>query len=60
MKMFIQLGGHGSRITQANKIRIVTEEPLPMQVDGEPVMLTGSVINIEIKNQAWMLDINKT
>jgi diacylglycerol kinase (ATP) len=53
--MFLQLGGHGDSITQASKIRIVTECPLPMQVDGEPVILQASEIIIERKNQATML-----
>ena len=53
--MFLQLGGHGDSITQASKIRIVTECPLPMQVDGEPVVLQASEIIIERKNQATML-----
>jgi diacylglycerol kinase family enzyme len=53
--MFLQLGGHGDSIAQASKIRIVTECPLPMQVDGEPVMLQSCEINIEKKNQAFMV-----
>lgn len=57
--MFLQIGGHGNKIAQAKKIRIVTDEPLPMQVDGEPVMLTESEIIIELKNQALMLEVKK-
>ena len=53
--MFLQLGGHGDSITQASKIRIVTECPLPMQVDGEPVMLQSCEIIIQLKNQALMV-----
>ena len=53
--MFLQLGGHGVSIAQARKIRIVTESPLPMQVDGEPAMLQSSEIKISKKNQASML-----
>ncbi len=53
--MFVQMGGHGDPISQAAKIRIVTEMPLPMQVDGEPVMLLPSEILIEKKNQACMI-----
>ena len=49
------MGGHGDQISQAAKIRIVTEIPLPMQVDGEPVMLLPSEIIIEKKNQTFML-----
>lgn len=53
--MFLQMGGRGDQIAQASKIRIVTEIPLPMQVDGEPVMLLPCEILIEKKNQANML-----
>ena len=53
--MFLQMGGHGDQISQASKIRIVTEIPLPMQVDGEPVLLLPSEIIIENKNQAYMI-----
>ena len=55
--MFLQMGGHGDHITQASKIRIVTDIPLPMQVDGEPVLLTQSEIIIEKKNQASMIAV---
>lgn len=54
--MFLQMGTcHGDHISQAKKIRIVTEIPLPMQVDGEPVLLLPSEIIIENKNQAFMI-----
>ena len=55
--MFLQMGGHGDHIAQASKIRIVTDIPLPMQVDGEPVLLTQSEIIIEKKNQACMIAV---
>ena len=51
------MGGHGDHIAQASKIRIVTDSPLPMQVDGEPVILTQSEIIIEKKNQASMIEV---
>lgn len=53
--MFLQMGGHGDHIAQAKKIRIVTEIPLPMQVDGEPVLLQSSEIIIEHMNQSCMV-----
>ena len=53
--MFLQMGGHGDQISQASKIRIVTEIPLPMQVDGEPVLLHSSEIIIEKLNQSCMI-----
>ena len=55
--MILQMGGHGDHIAQASKIRIVTDSPLPMQVDGEPVILTQSEIIIEKKNQASMIEV---
>lgn len=51
----LQLGVHGSNIAQGSRIRIVTDSPLPMQVDGEPTLLLASEITIEHKNQAKML-----
>ena len=53
--MLLQVGFHGDCITQASKVRIVTDWPLPMQVDGEPVLLEPSEIIIEKKNQAKMV-----
>ena len=53
--MFIQLGGHGYNIAQASSVRIVTSIPLPMQIDGEPILLAQSEIFIEKKNQASMI-----
>ncbi len=53
--MLLQMGGHGDHICQASKVKIVTEIPLPMQVDGEPVLLLPSEIVIEKKNQAYMI-----
>lgn len=55
--MLIQMGGHADHIAQASRIRIVTDTPLPMQVDGEPVLLTQSEILIEKKNQASMIAV---
>lgn len=56
--MLIQLGGHGVNIAQASSVRIVTDVPLPMQVDGEPILLTQSEIIIEKKNQASMIQMH--
>lgn len=53
--LFLQLGIKGTTIAQASKIRISTECPLPMQVDGEPILLQASDIFIEKKNQVSML-----
>lgn len=56
--MLLQIGGHGDHIHQGSKIRIVTTDSLPMQVDGEPVILLPSEIIIENKNQASMISAN--
>lgn len=53
--MFLQLGGSGDCVAQPNKIRIVTECALPMQVDGEPCLLQASEILIEKNNQSLMI-----
>ena len=53
--MFLPVGGHGHRIAQAKKIRIVTSGILPMQVDGEPTYLKASSITITQRNQALMI-----
>jgi hypothetical protein len=53
--MLLQIGGHGDPIAQASKIRIVTDIPLPMQIDGEPVLLTQSELIIELNNQVSMI-----
>ena len=53
--MWLQMGAHGDCIAQASRIRIVTDSPLPMQVDGEPCILQASEIVIDIKNKATMI-----
>lgn len=58
--MKLALGGHGDRITQATRIKIRTRGNLPMQVDGEPVLLKGSELTIEFKNQANMLNASNS
>jgi diacylglycerol kinase (ATP) len=53
--MWLQMGAHGDCIAQASKIRIVTDAPLHMQVDGEPCILQPSEIVIDLKNKASMI-----
>ena len=52
------MGGHGFNIAQASCVRIVTSGPLPMQIDGEPILLAQSEISIEKKNQALIINPN--
>jgi len=53
--MLIQIGAHGDPIAQASKIRLVTDIALPMQIDGEPILLTESELIIEFNNQVTMI-----
>jgi hypothetical protein len=53
--MLLQIGGHGDKITQAERIRIKTNKSMPMQVDGEPVLLKSSEITIKHRNHAFMI-----
>ncbi len=53
--MLLQIGGHGDKITQARNIKIVTKKSMPVQVDGEPVLLKAAEINISFKNDALMI-----
>ncbi len=54
-KPLMYMGKKGSTIGQANSIRIVTTEPLPMKIDGEPVFVQAGEIVIDKKNQASMI-----
>ena len=54
-QMLLQMGKHGNHIAQGSKIRIVTDAPLPMEVDGEPVNLIASEISIEHRNRVNMI-----
>jgi hypothetical protein len=54
--MFLQIGRSGDKIAQASKVRLRTRQQIPMQVDGEPVLLEPSEIIIEFKNQALMIE----
>ena len=54
--MLLQMGRPGDRIGQAREIRIRTIKRLPMQIDGEPVLIEPVDINIKIINKANMID----
>ena len=54
--MWLQVGlAYGDTIAQASKIRIVTADPLPFQVDGEASMLNPAEITLQLKNKANMI-----
>eukprot|EP00053_Salpingoeca_punica_P008260 m.74593 g.74593 ORF g.74593 m.74593 type:complete len:953 (-) comp14519_c0_seq1:63-2921(-) len=51
-----QMGiSHALRICQCHEALITLRKPLPIQVDGEPVLLAPGVISVTHKNQATML-----
>ena len=71
----LQLGGTGEAVCQARKVEIETTRAVPMQVppsshqdhhlgvyqvDGEPLLMNPSTINIEFFNSANMLTKKKT
>ena len=54
--MFLQMGClKCDNITQAAKIHIKTKTNIPMQIDGEPVVMEPIDIKIELKNQVSMI-----
>ncbi|XP_062328119.1 LOW QUALITY PROTEIN: diacylglycerol kinase zeta-like [Osmerus eperlanus] len=55
----LQVGGHGERLNQCREVTLTTYKPIPMQVDGEPCKLAPSVIHINLRNQANMLQKSK-
>jgi len=56
----LQLGGTGEAVCQAKKVEIETTRAVPMQVDGEPLMMNPSNITIEYLNSAIMLTKKKS
>jgi diacylglycerol kinase (ATP) len=52
--LLLRLGGKGISLAQPRSILIKTECPLPIQIDGEPILLQASEIKIEQKNQVLM------
>ncbi|KAM4619544.1 diacylglycerol kinase zeta-like [Polymixia lowei] len=51
----LQVGGHGERLSQCKDVTLTTYKSIPMQVDGEPCKLAPSVIHINLRNQANMV-----
>jgi hypothetical protein len=54
--MLLQMGRPGDRKGQVREIRIMTIKRLPMQIEGEPVLIEPVDINIKIINKANMID----
>jgi len=52
----VHLGIGGDRICQAKHIKLITSTYIPIQIDGEPAKLCPSVIELNLKNQANMLE----
>ncbi|XP_030630774.1 diacylglycerol kinase zeta [Chanos chanos] len=55
----LQVGGHGERLNQCHEVTLTTYKPIPMQVDGEPCKLAPSIIHINLRNQANMVQKTK-
>ncbi|XP_068595114.1 diacylglycerol kinase zeta [Brachionichthys hirsutus] len=51
----LQVGGHGERLHQCKQATLTTFKSIPMQVDGEPCKLAPSIIHINLRNQANMV-----
>uniref|UniRef100_A0A3P8RVS8 Diacylglycerol kinase n=1 Tax=Amphiprion percula TaxID=161767 RepID=A0A3P8RVS8_AMPPE len=51
----LQVGGHGERLHQCKEVTLTTFKSIPMQVDGEPCKLAPSIIHINLRNQANMV-----
>ncbi|XP_041851973.1 diacylglycerol kinase zeta-like isoform X1 [Melanotaenia boesemani] len=51
----LQVGGHGERLHQCKEVTLTTYKSIPMQVDGEPCKLAPSIIRINLRNQANMV-----
>ena len=56
----LNIGGTGESMCQAEKVEIYTSRSVPMQVDGEPLLVNPFKMNIEFLNSADMLTKKKT
>eukprot|EP00090_Calanus_glacialis_P004663 TRINITY_DN13516_c0_g1_i1.p1 TRINITY_DN13516_c0_g1~~TRINITY_DN13516_c0_g1_i1.p1 ORF type:complete len:399 (+),score=94.60 TRINITY_DN13516_c0_g1_i1:67-1263(+) len=56
----LNIGGTGESVCQAKKVEIETSRAVPMQVDGEPLLVNPFKMNIEFFNSADMLTKKKT
>jgi len=55
----LQVGGTGEAICQARAVEITTLKAVPMQVDGEPILVNPCTLNIQFHNKANMLTKKK-
>ncbi|GMR36913.1 hypothetical protein PMAYCL1PPCAC_07108 [Pristionchus mayeri] len=51
----LQMGGRGERIAQCSTARMKTTKAIPMQVDGEPVLLAPSLISLSFHSKVPMM-----
>jgi len=56
----LNIGGTGEAVCQAKKVEIETSRAVPMQVDGEPLLVNPFKMTIEFFNSANMLTKKKT
>lgn len=56
----LNLGGTGESICQAREVEIVTSRAVPVQVDGEPLLINPFKLRLEYFNSAAMLTKKKT
>lgn len=56
----LQLGGTGIPVAQARRVTLTTRKPVPMQVDGEPLILNPCTVTLSFLNTGNMLSRNRT
>lgn len=56
----LHLGGTGVCLCQAKSVQLITRRAVPMQVDGEPMLVNPCNININFHNKLKILSRKKT
>ena len=56
----LNIGGAGESVCQAKKVEIETSKAVPIQVDGEPILVNPFNLSIQFFNSALMLTKKKT
>ena len=56
----LHLGGRGEAICQARSVVMITSKPVPVQVDGEPLLVNPFKLRIDHYNSAAMLTKKRT